>query len=162
MTFSIPVISKVLKNQVSGMKRSFFSLKETCHTMGHNKDLLLIDIKGPGVISCMINDVNLTNFCLKKMGTKGNVLRGRIDKIEKQVVCEMGDAVNITYRCQTKSQKICSSSSKKICQSFNKAFAYQLELSHHSKLKKGAFESVNCYYLKKANGTNSIFHDKLL
>ena len=151
MTFSFSVTGKVLKNQVTAMKRSFFSYKETCQLMGHGKNLLLIEPKGPAVLSCMIHDVNLTEFCLKKSGHKGNILRGRIDKVEKQVVCERGNAVNLKISCSDKKLKMCQSDTKKVCTSLRPIFANQLVLSHHSKLKNGKYDSINCYFVKDSD-----------
>jgi hypothetical protein len=149
MTFSMSVNSKVLKNQVTGMKRSFFSFKETCQFMGHTKNLLLIDVKGPAVITCMIHDVNLTSFCLKKYPKKNNILRGRVDKIGNQVVCEEGDAVNLSMSCEN--NKHCNKPSKMICKKLKPVFAKQLSLSHHSKLSKNKETTINCYFAKKNN-----------
>jgi len=128
--------------------------------MGHGKNLLLIEAKGPGVITCMIKDVNLTDFCLKKLGEKGNVLRGRVDKVEKQVVCERGDAVNLRISCSSSTLKMCKYKTKKACSSLRPLFANQLELSHHSKLKNSSGDTINCYFAKKSSLDDEIlkFH----
>lgn len=112
--------------------------------MGH-KHSLFITSKPPASLDCMGRSVVLTDFCdkIKKEGL--SLLRGRLDPLTNQVVCEYGDGLVFSMRCHSGNSKYCESAQLG-CAGIQDVFAKGLKVSHSALLPDGGDHRLNCYF----------------
>lgn len=106
------------------MSRKFHSYEDVCHHFNY-KDNLLISPIGSAFLDCMSRKASISDFCVAKE-SKG-LLRGRNDKISKQVICEYADTLRVKVECVGRDVNLCKSA-KDSCLKLNKVFAVGLDL----------------------------------
>lgn len=136
--------AEVLKLDVSGRSDEYFSFQEACETMGHKHNLL---IEHPDLLTldCMNKKIFVKDFCLKKISTEKNLLRGYVQPKLKEVVCESGQQVILSIACDKRDKKYCKDPIKG-CQELQSIYAHSLKLYHHSFLEKDVDDVLNCYF----------------
>lgn len=147
MKFIIPIFfilnlhAAVIKNDVTGLKRKAFGLKEACEKAGF-EHLLLVEAASPVAVDCMGRELNVQSFCEKIEGPS-NLIRGFVSRSKSQVYCEYGEAVSLTLKCDQEHYKYCQNA-KKGCEDLRSVFAKKLELMHSS--FTGTPTNLNCHY----------------
>lgn len=129
---------------MTGLKRDFYSPKDVCETMGH-KHSLLVSAKPPASVDCMGRVVLLNDFCAKIEKAGLALLRGRLDPLTNQVVCEYGDGLVFSMRCHSGNSRFCESAQQG-CEGIQNVFAKGLNISHAALLPDGGDHRLNCYF----------------
>jgi hypothetical protein len=91
----------------------------------------------------MGKSVDVQKFCHKEWGKEPKYLRGYVNQKMKEVVCELGNAAKLNYRCQSKDS---CSSPQKSCLKLKKAFARNLKLEYFSLTDLEKEVRLNCYF----------------
>lgn len=133
--------SAVIKNEVGGLKRKAFTLKEACIKAGF-KDNLLVEASNSVTIDCMGRELNINDFCTK-LNVDPNLLRGFVSKSKSQVYCEYGTSVSLTLSCDKDHFSYCQNA-KKGCEKLGQNFAIRLSLMHSS--LTGVPKNINCHF----------------
>lgn len=139
--FSLSTNAAVVKNDVTGLKRESFALKEACTKAGF-EHLLLVEAKNATTIDCMGRDLNALDFCKKVKGS-GSLLRGFVSQSKSQVYCEYGETVSLSIVCDQKHYQYCQNAERG-CEQLRPVFADELKLMHSS--LTGAPTNLNCHY----------------
>src|SRR5690606_10644335 len=95
----------VIKNDITGLKREVFTLKQACSQAGF-KHLLLVEAKDAISVDCIGRELKARDFCAKIEG-RAPFLRGFVSKATGQVFCEFGDAVSLTLSCDQEHYHYC-------------------------------------------------------
>lgn len=142
--------------EAEGLRRDFFTLKEACEEMGHQHNLL-IKAQPPSQVDCMGRLIQATDFCLKKERSgRPPLLRGVIDRVEDQVVCETGLAVQLGLDCQgSRGRRYCDEPETG-CQELGQVFARKLVLAHSAVTGLGEDTRLNCFYSAKPTTDDSL------
>lgn len=135
------VSAAVLKNEVGGLKRKAFTLKETCEGLGL-KDNLLVEAIGTTQVDCMGRNIEVATFC-DKIESRDALLRGFVSKSKSQVYCEYGTSVSLSLSCDKDHYVYCQSA-KTGCEQLKSVFAKSLELMHSS--LTGTPKVLNCHF----------------
>lgn len=140
--------AEILEFQVSASQKKLIPLKEVCASIGRG-DLPLIEAKGSQEIDCMGKSVKTTPFC-EKAGDKDNFMRAFIDKDKKNLVCQSGERVMLSYHCTDTESSLCRSSLVG-CEDMQKILAKNLGLYQHSlnKSAKDKKQILRCIFLSK-------------
>ena len=120
--------------------REILDPKFVCSTLGKNRNLLVTP-DPPARLDCMGQKLNLTHFCRHHFSGRKNLLRGFYDS--KRVVCQFGQAVFLSLKCDGKYKNQCLSP-KKSCRKFNQIVAHDLILVKASLLER---EKLNCHFM---------------
>ena len=131
----------VIKNDVTGLKREVFSLKQACEKTGFIH-LLLVEAKNATTVECMGRDLKALDFCQKIEG-RAPFLRGFVSASTSQVFCEYGESVSLSLSCDQEHYGFCQNA-KKGCDELRNSFAQKLELLHSS--LTGIPKNLNCHY----------------
>lgn len=143
---SFSLFAAVTKNEVTGLQRQSFGLKEACIKAGF-EHLLLVEAKNPTTVDCMGRDLNAMDFCRKIEATKP-LLRGIVSKSKSQIYCEYGETVSLSLICDQQHYQYCQNA-KIGCEQLRPIFADKLELMHSS--LTGTPTNLNCHYSVSEN-----------
>lgn len=135
------VHAAVIKNDVSGLKRKAFSLKEACTKAGFDH-LLMVEADSSLIVDCMGRKLNAHEFCKNNEGGD-NFIRGFVSASKSQVYCEYAEAVSLTISCDQNHHKYCQNA-KVGCGELKDVFANKLELMHSS--LTGTPVNLNCHF----------------
>ena len=137
-----PLHAAIIKNDVTGLKRQSYSLKEACTKAGF-KHLLLVDAQDVVTVDCMGQKLNAKDFCLKEQNPGKSFIRGFVSASQSQVYCEYAEAVSLSLKCDQQHYKYCQNANQG-CEQLRGNFAHDLELMHAS--LTGAPTNLNCHY----------------
>lgn len=140
--------TKVISFEPSNLSRKFHPFNEVCEHFGF-KNNLMINPQGNAELDCMSRRANITKFCISKYG-KG-LLRGKVDKISKNVLCEFADTLRVKVECVGRDEKLCDKKEDS-CLKLKEVFAVGLDLIDSSMDKK----ILTCTYLNNAEKDLSI------
>tara|TARA_R110000868_G_scaffold164359_20_gene396964 strand:+ start:3902 stop:4378 length:477 start_codon:yes stop_codon:yes gene_type:complete len=141
LLFTQSLFAAVLKNEVGGLKRKAFSLKEACEKFGL-KDNLLVEAVGSTKLDCMGREVEVAAFC-EKIESNDALLRGFVSKSKSQVYCEYGTSVSLSLSCDKDHYHYCQKAETG-CKQLRSIFAKKLDLMHSS--LTGTPKVLNCHY----------------
>lgn len=136
--------AQILSHEVTGLRRDFYAPKDVCETMGH-KHSLIVTARPPAELDCMGRMVQLTDFCQKIEKSGLSLLRGRLDPLTDQVICEYGDGLVFSMRCHSGNSKYCEDAQSG-CKGIQDVFAKGLRVSHAALLPDGGDHRLNCYF----------------
>lgn len=135
------------------MSRKFFEPKVACEKMGHHHNLIITPL-APAHLDCMGKRVSLNAFCmLVKEELSKPLLRGYVDPVTNQVVCEGGSATALRLECplgaDERLDRYCMDH-KPGCQRLGELYAQDLELSHSAFLEaKLNAKQLTCHFSAK-------------
>lgn len=140
---SLPVFGKVLKYDITGYKRAYYSYKEVCTKLGL-KELLLVDYVDALHLDCMGTKISVKDFCLQE--NKGhNLLRGYVNPRLKEVTCQYGSGAFVSIACDKRDKYLCAKP-KEGCERLNKTYALSHKLVEYSLIEKDVDNVLNCMY----------------
>lgn len=138
--------AKMLRYDVYGSQKYPNSFKEVCQVM-EKRIPLLVEVIDSRTISCMGEDVNVSKFCQKKYKGNPEFARPIIDKKNRQVLCQTAKRIVLGYKCSPNSQSLFCRESKAGCRNMKKVFAQNLDMVHHSLIKRDdESRDLNCYF----------------
>jgi len=141
--------AKILRYDVYGSNKYPTSFKEVCESMGKRVPLL-VEVIDSRTLSCMGEDVSISKFCQKKFKGNPEFARPLIDKAGQQVLCQTAKRIVLSYKCGPNSLNAFCRASQAGCKNMKKVFAQNLDMIHHSLIKRDdESRDLNCYFEKQ-------------
>jgi hypothetical protein len=132
-----------------GLRRDFHAPKTACEQMGHHHSLI-VTLRPPAAIDCMGSEILASDFCEKVHRTdRPALLRGLIDPVSEQVVCESGVALTLMLNCVGQTARRFCDDPKAGCEELKSIYGRGLDLNHFSVTGLGEASRLQCYFTRK-------------
>lgn len=138
--------ASLTKFDVFNSKKLYYDYSAVC-TDALGRVAEIIDVVDSKTLNCMGTEVNAAQFCDKKYYTEKGYMRGYLDKQAQKLVCQHASRVVMSFKCPKNSKQAYCTDALNGCKIFQNLLAKNLDLFHHSLIKRDdETKDLNCYF----------------